>query len=154
MLLNRMWSRGPLCLSRRSIASQSICNRLAIIGGGKMAEAIVNALNTNKVQSLSQILVIDPSASRLAFLREKYIGIKTSEKYERIKGADLVILAVKPQHVSLVAESLPDDALSSSLLLSIVAGATIDTLRTKFKTDRLVRSMPNTPAAIMEGITV
>jgi len=119
-----------------------------------MAEAIVNALNTNKVQSLSQILVIDPSASRLAFLREKYIGIKTSEKYERIKGADLVILAVKPQHVSLVAESLPDDALSSSLLLSIVAGATIDTLRTKFKTDRLVRSMPNTPAAIMEGITV
>ena len=141
---------------RRGVSSDtgSICSKLAIVGGGRMAEAIVNALATTKLQKLQQIIVIDPNLSRLAYLRDKYLGIKTTDKYDKLKGSDLVILAVKPQHVSNVAESLADDVLGDSLLLSIVAGATIDTLKTKFRTDRIVRSMPNTPAAIMEGITV
>lgn len=150
------------CIVRRQLSAgqpmqaggKSLCSKLTIIGGGKMAEAILNALHTQKIQKMADILVIDPNAARLGYLREKYLGLKVTEKYEKLKGSEIVILAVKPQHVAQVADSLNDDSMGGSLLLSIVAGATIDTLRSKFKTDRIVRSMPNTPAAIMEGITV
>jgi len=119
-----------------------------------MAEAILNALHTMKIQRMGDILVVDPNHSRLGYLREKYLGLKTTDKYEKLQGSEIIILAVKPQHVSNVAEAIPDDSVGGALLLSIVAGAPIETLRSKFKTERIVRSMPNTPAAIMEGITV
>jgi pyrroline-5-carboxylate reductase len=61
---------------------------------------------------------------------------------------------VKPQNVKTVAANLDGSSLDDTLLVSIMAGVTIDELKSEFKTDRIVRSMPNTPAAILEGITV
>lgn len=119
-----------------------------------MAEAILNALHTRRIQKMTDVLVCDPNIERLGYLREKYLGLKTTEKLDKLKGSDVVILAVKPQHTQHVSDSLGDDSLGGSLLLSIVAGATLNTLKQQFRTDRVIRSMPNTPASILEGITV
>ena len=152
---------GPSSLRFLALASKqasggpsSVCSKLTLIGGGKMAEAILNALLTKKIQRLQDIMVVDPNGERLAYLREKFIGVKTATSFDKIKGSDIVVLAVKPQHVDQVANGLADDSLGGALVLSIVAGCTIQTLKDKFRTERVIRSMPNTPASILEGITV
>ena len=117
-----------------------------------MSEAILKALLMSN-QDMSKVVVIDIGTERLAFLRETY-GVQTSLDSSSIGGSEVVILAVKPQNVTQVAEGLLPSALGDALLLSIVAGCTITTLKSQFKTNRLVRSMPNTPASILEGITV
>ena len=130
----------------------SLCPRLGILGGGKMAEALINALNSKGVQDSTKIAVYDPHIERLNYLKETY-DIEICESVQGVvDNSEIVILAVKPQHVHTVSAHLnfPND----SLLLSIVAGCPIKQLSTEFKTDKIVRSMPNTPAMILEGITV
>jgi pyrroline-5-carboxylate reductase len=59
------------------------------------------------------------------------------------------MVSVKPQHVSALAASLTEPV--TGVVTSVVAGCTIDTLREEFKTDKIVRCMPNTPASVLEG---
>jgi pyrroline-5-carboxylate reductase len=117
-----------------------------------MAEAIINALSKNDTQRMTDVTVYDVSENRVEYLQKEY-GIKGCDNIEEgIADADVVFLSVKPQNVSAVAKSLATPP--KGLLLSIVAGCTIDRLRTEFRTDRIVRSMPNTPAMVLEGMTV
>lgn len=101
---------------------------------------------------MEDITVYDVNTQRLQFIQEEYnVKVSTSVD-EAVKGASISILAVKPQNVDSVAQSLCEPL--SGLLLSIVAGCTIDKLEKSFKTDKVVRSMPNTPAMVLEAITV
>jgi pyrroline-5-carboxylate reductase len=128
----------------------SMCTKLAVIGGGQMAEAILSSLQ--KVQTMSDVHVFDIHKKRIQFLHEKY-GITISPTLaDCIQDAEIAVLAVKPQNVDEVAAQVVDPP--SGMLLSIVAGCTIDNLREKFKTNMICRTMPNTPAMISEGITV
>eukprot|EP01038_Epipyxis_sp_PR26KG_P010256 gene10256-13793_t len=131
---------------------ESFCSKLALLGGGQMSEAILNALKIKGAQSMKDVWVYDVSEERLSFLSKSF-GISCADSAQDcINNADLVLLAVKPQNVNSLALSLTNPP--TGLLLSIVAGLTIAEMREKFKTDKLIRSMPNTPAMVLEGITV
>ena len=67
-------------------------------------------------------------------------------------NADVTLLSVKPQNVDSIAAAIT--TAPKGLILSIVAGCTIDHLKEVFKTNNIVRSMPNTPAMVMEAMTV
>jgi pyrroline-5-carboxylate reductase len=126
--------------------------KLYVIGGGNMAEAIINALSKSGAQSMSDVTVYDISDNRIDHLQKTY-GVKACANIEDgMVDADVVFLSVKPQNVSSVAKSLAKPP--KGLLLSIVAGCTIDRLKAEFRTDKIVRSMPNTPAMVLEGMTV
>jgi pyrroline-5-carboxylate reductase len=117
-----------------------------------MAEAIINSLMVSNKQSSNKISVYDINEERRGYLQAQY-GVHTcSTADEAVKDADIVILAVKPQNVVASARSLSSPP--SGVILSIVAGCTIETLAQHFKTELLIRSMPNTPAMVLEGITV
>ncbi len=128
--------------------------KIAFIGPGVMAEAMLSGIINNKLTDPANILASGPLEDRNAELKDKY-GIQTfSNNNKAVALADVVILSVKPQRLEKVLEGLQGSVKKNTLVLSIVAGASIAKISRLLKHDKVVRSMPNTPAQIGEGITV
>ncbi len=127
--------------------------RVAFIGGGVMGEAMVKSLLSNGVVVPEDITVSDIAQQRRKALADRYGVRVTDDNRAVVKGADVVILAIKPQELSKILEELKG-LLSRQLVLSIVAGASLANLQRGLDYMRLVRAMPNMPAQIGEGITM
>jgi pyrroline-5-carboxylate reductase len=127
---------------------------IAFIGPGVMAEAMIGGLIRQQVASPGSILAAGPRLEPLEELHQKYGIAFTTDNPAAARQANLVVLSVKPQRLSKVLEGLRGCIQPSSLVLSIVAGASIDKISEGLGHNRVVRSMPNTPAQIGEGITV
>lgn len=116
-----------------------------------MAEAILAGL-LNHGHPASHLRYSEPSSERLEYMQSKYPAITQifQDNAQAIEGADVVILAVKPQVMANVVKNLP--VTSDQLVISIAGGiATPDILRWQPQITALVRCMPNTPALIGEG---
>ena len=129
-------------------------NKIALIGAGNMGEAIIGGLLRNGVAAPQNILASDALAERVNELKSRYGISPYTENVAAASKADVVILAIKPQMLTKVLAGLKGNIQSSALVLSIVAGASMQTLSEGLDHPFLVRSMPNTPAQIGEGITV
>lgn len=127
---------------------------VSFIGGGNMGEAIIASLLNKKVVSPAEVVVSDINLERLDYLYEKYGVNTTGKNVLALNEADVVLLAVKPQILATVMEELKGKLKYSQLLLSIVAGAGTEKLRNGLDHKKIVRSMPNTPAQIGEGMSV
>jgi len=128
--------------------------KIAFIGGGNMGEAILAALIKKEMVEASGVTVADVKPDRRQYLNEKYAVRVVARNTPAVKGAEVVILAVKPQNLSDVLTELSGEIKPEQLVLSIIAGARLATMSTGFKHDRIVRAMPNTPGQIGAGITV
>jgi pyrroline-5-carboxylate reductase len=127
--------------------------KISFIGGGMMGEAIIKSLLAKKMAKPADITASDVSSVRRDILKKNY-GIKAvAGNKEAVKGAEVVVLAVKPQELAKVLGELKGLS-SQQLVLSIVAGATLETIHEGLGHSRLVRAMPNMPAQIGEGMTV
>ncbi len=125
--------------------------KIAFIGGGNMASALIAGLAGKG----SSIHVVDPNEAALSRLREQY-GVSSAGAIDGAVGAaDVIVLAVKPQQMREVAAALlPHMAGAAPLVLSIAAGIRgADLARWLGGYRAIVRSMPNTPALIGQGIT-
>lgn len=128
--------------------------KLAFIGGGVMAEAILTGVLRDGVSAPAEITVADIIAPRLDELRERHGIAVTRDNAEAADGADLVILAVKPQNLLEVLDGLSGAVAERQTVLSIVAGATIGVIANRLNRQTIVRAMPNTPGQLGEGVTV
>lgn len=129
--------------------------RIAFIGGGNMAGALISGL-VNKLAAPTQIHVIDLNSDSLQNLVTRY-GVSTSLSIEQaasyLRGADLIVLAVKPQQLHKVAASLSPH-IQSQIVLSVAAGIrAADLSRWLGGYQKIVRAMPNTPAMIGLGMS-
>jgi pyrroline-5-carboxylate reductase len=127
---------------------------IAIIGMGVMGEAIFLGLVNKQVIAVENIFAADPQKDRLRELEEKYHLKSKPDNATAVKDADVVILCVKPQKLTDVIQSLQRKIKPQALVLSIIAGATVDSLITGLGHPSVVRAMPNTPAQIGQGMTV
>jgi pyrroline-5-carboxylate reductase len=127
---------------------------ISLIGSGVMAEAIISGLLRKQVTSAEKIHAADPRLDRGEELKNQYGIIPFSDNIAAVAKADVVILSVKPQRISLVLKGLKSVIPPEALVLSIVAGATIENISSGLAHQNVVRAMPNTPAQIGEGITV
>jgi len=123
-----------------------------------MAEAMIKGLISAGFVEAKSIFVSDVVPDRLEFLHSEYKVKTTSNNRELVEKSDILILAVKPQVVKKVIENIRDLIDAKKLLVSIAAGVSIATILTVLKTgqDRkynVVRTMPNTPALVQEGVT-
>jgi len=126
---------------------------ITFVGPGAMAEAMISGLIRQGLAEPEHLLVTGPRVQRVEQLREKF-GVRAfTDNAEAASKADVVVLSVKPQRLSGVMKGLKTIR-PEALVLSIIAGATIRKLSTGLKHHAIVRSMPNTPAQIGEGITV
>lgn len=127
---------------------------IAFIGSGVMAEAMIKGLINRELVTGAQIIATDPRQERGHELVARYGLSYTPDNAEAARGADIVILATKPQVISQVAESVDGAAGKARFILSILAGVRISTLADGMGNANIVRAMPNTPAQIGQGFTV
>jgi pyrroline-5-carboxylate reductase len=128
--------------------------KVSFIGGGNMGEAILAALIRQDLCQAGDITVHDASPARMEWLVKTYAISSASDNSEAIAGADVVVLAVKPQNLGEVMAELKGKLNPGQLVLSIVAGKNMATLAEGLEHRSIVRAMPNTPAQIGKGITV
>ncbi|WP_139652657.1 pyrroline-5-carboxylate reductase [Raoultibacter phocaeensis] len=139
--------------------SVSESTRIALIGGGKMGEAIMGgwiASAQAPADALSAVnfTVANPGMPRREYLERAY-GVSTVAQACEIRAADIVVLAVKPQVMMGMLETIAAvPAYRGCLFVSIAAGMTTERLQAALPMDaRLVRTMPNTPLLVGAGAT-
>ncbi|MCD6552998.1 MAG: pyrroline-5-carboxylate reductase [Anaerolineae bacterium] len=128
--------------------------RLAFIGSGTMAEAMIKVVLDKALMSPKQIIGSGPREERGQELRSRYGIEATTDNREAARTADIVVLSVKPQVLPTVLAELHGCIMPEALVLSIVAGRTMATIAADLTHAAIVRAMPNTPAQIGEGMTV
>ncbi|MDO4431586.1 MAG: pyrroline-5-carboxylate reductase [Lonepinella koalarum] len=127
---------------------KSIC----FIGGGNMAQAIIFGL-LNKGYPPEKITVCDPNEEKRTLFSVR--GVQVSPpNIERVKSAEVIVFAVKPQAAAEVCESLSSVDFSDKLLISIMAAISCKKLTALLSNaNHIVRVMPNTPALVSEGMS-
>ena len=127
---------------------------IAFIGAGAMAEAMINGLLTKHLVDPGAITASHPRQRRAEDLHAR-CGIRTTiENRTAAREAQIVILSVKPQVLRTIFRDLRGAIRSDALVLSIVAGARLESITQELRHPAAVRSMPNTPAQVGEGMTV
>ena len=128
--------------------------QLAFIGAGAMGEALIGGLLAAGRVAPGQVTATDARPERLEEVRGRF-GIQAAAgNRAAARGADVVVLAVKPQVLPAVLAELRGELRPAALALSIVAGATVESIAAGVGHRAVVRTMPNTPAQIGEGMTV
>jgi len=152
--------------------------KLSFIGCGVMAEAIIAGLLSKNLVKPEQVVGSHPRAERREELQEKY-GIRVFENNreavghhtcaasvgttaaehatsasDKEAGSSIVMLTVKPQRLSAIMSELREVVQPHQLVISIVAGARVETIADALQNRSIARAMPNTPAQIGEGMTV
>ena len=144
------------------VAANPLANaRLAFIGLGVMAEAIAAGLLRKGLVTPEQMVGSHPRAARREELYAKY-GIQMFDaNREAVEAAyptdsdagSIVILAIKPQRLAKVLSELKGSIHKDQVVVSIVAGAKIETIADELLHGAVIRTMPNTPAQVGEGVT-
>src|SRR4051812_39521211 len=129
----------------------STADAIAFIGGGNMAGAIIGGLIRDGL-SAAQIEVVEPVAEARAKLQAQFGVIAQEHATPALARAGLVVWAVKPQTFKEAARQARPHT-GKALHLSVAAGIRSDSIAQWLATERVVRSMPNTPALIGKGIT-
>lgn len=128
--------------------------KIAFIGSGAMAEAMISGLIRQGLSRPENLATADTRLERVDELHEKYGTRPFTDNREAAHESDVVVLSVKPQRLTEVLKGLKGAVPAHALVLSIVAGAKISKISHGLGHKAVVRSMPNTPAQIGKGITV
>ena len=128
--------------------------KIAFIGGGTMAEAIIGGVLSARVAEPRDISVGEPIADRRRYLANNYGVLARGDNLEAAAGADLVVLAIKPQDLPKVSEGLKGNLAADQAGVSIIAGAKVSTLADSLGHGPVIRVMPNTPAQIGQGMSL
>ena len=121
--------------------------KLAIVGAGVMGSAILDTIITRKIFPANTILVIDLDQKKLTRLKKLKVQISTNPA--DAADAKIILLAIKPQQLSTACKNWTTNA----LVISILAGTKITSLKKITGSVKIARAMPNTPAQISAGIT-
>ncbi len=127
---------------------------IAFIGAGVMGEAMIKGVLSQKLVKPEQITAADPHEARLKELKKAYGINYTTSNAAAVQKAEVLVLSVKPQVMDKVLPELRGRVDGVRLIVSIAAGVTLKAISSSLLNARVVRSMPNTPAQIGQGITV
>lgn len=128
--------------------------KLGFIGAGNMAKAMMGGILKNKLLLPKEVIASDLYLPGLEQTKEE-LGISvTTDNKEVVKIAEVVILSVKPQFYASVIEEIREFVTAEQIIVTIAPGQTLEHLQELFgKPVKIVRTMPNTPALVGEGIT-
>lgn len=128
--------------------------QIGFIGGGNMASSLIGGLVSNGYPA-NKITVSDLDDQKLAYLSEKFGVNSTQDSNAMAADVDILVLAVKPQHMQVVAEAVKAATQARRpVVVSIAAGIRVEALNNWLGGDMpIVRCMPNTPALVKTGAT-
>lgn len=126
--------------------------RIAFIGAGNMAASLIGGLRAKGLDA-DRIRASDPGAETRARVNAEH-GIDVfADNADAVQGADVVVLAVKPQAMKAVCEALRPSLAPNQLVVSIAAGITCASMTRWLGAQPIVRCMPNTPALLRQGVS-
>ncbi len=125
-------------------------NSVCFLGAGNMGEALIKGyLN---VVPANKIAFLENNNERASYINTTY-NIKNLENISEINNYDVLIVALKPQSIPDVMPALSKDIKKSVIIISIVAGVSINYYQKYFSENKILRVMPNTPCLINKGIS-
>ena len=127
---------------------------IAVVGAGHIAGALIGGMVRSKLLPAKNIVAARRNSSALAELHKKW-GVRTAtDNAKAIEGADIVVLAVKPQMAKAVMEGLAGAVRKNQLVISVMAGITTASISKALRVEGpVVRAMPNTPCLVDAGAT-
>jgi pyrroline-5-carboxylate reductase len=159
---------NPRWLSSATSSSDALFDKIAFIGTGKMAHAMIAPLINKGYQPEDQVAIYDVSTKAMKGIQKTFPNVQMAQSIgEVVSDADFIVLAVKPQNINAAFwEQFPPKSATSSggaddelrlrddaTLLSICAGTPMKDFAPS-GVQKIVRSMPNTPSMIGQGMTV
>ena len=128
--------------------------KILIIGGGNMGLTYARGFLKSRIVDTNSLFVLEKSQQKAEELQSLDIGRIYGSPGPYIKEMDLIVLAVKPQDSSAVFKSVQPFLDDQQLILSIMAGIKIKSIRRGLGLTKIIRAMPNLPAQIGTGMTV
>lgn len=127
---------------------------IGFIGCGNMAQAMIGGIVGSKLVQPEHVIASNPSTEKLNYVKNKY-GIRiASSNSELASFVDILILAVKPYLYGKVIDEIKDLVKEDIIIVTIAAGIDIKYIENRFgRNIKVVRSMPNTPALVGEGMS-
>ena len=128
---------------------------VAILGAGNIGRSLIGGMLKGDEFDPSRIRATRRNTAALQELHDQFPGITVmSDNVEAVKGATVVVLAIKPQHAWYVIDEIKDHVNGNAMIVSVLAGLTADALEEAFgKELAVIRTMPNTPMIVDEGAT-
>lgn len=129
-------------------------DRIGFIGAGNMASAIIGGMVQSKFIAPQNIYISDHHEDKMESLKSKYNINVCRDNIELVEKCDVIVLAVKPHSYKPVIESIREYVKNNTLVITIAAGLNLNYVKSIFKKDiKIIRTMPNTPALVGEGMT-
>jgi pyrroline-5-carboxylate reductase len=140
--------------SHKPAEKQLAVRKLALIGAGKLGEALLSGILSSQLVSASHVEATVAHQPRADLLAEKY-GIRAhTENARAVAGADLVLLALKPQQVRGFLHEVKKHLRKDAVIISAAASVTTALIERELgHPARVIRAMPNTPCLIRQGMT-
>ena len=127
--------------------------RLALLGGGKMGQALLGGLLASGWRQPDEIIVTARRKERLEELASKYEVQTSTDNAAAVAGAEVIVIAVKPQDMESLLSEVSSQITPDQTLLSFVAAISTDFIENRLEYQvPVVRAMPNTPSVVHEGM--
>ena len=128
--------------------------KIGFIGTGNMGSSIIKGILSSKFEKSENINIFDLDKEKVNNLVKEYgVNAVNSEK-ELAKNCNIIILSVKPHIIPVVLKNLSGNVKKDTIILTIAAGISISVIENALGEDKkVVRTMPNTPAQVLSGMT-
>ena len=127
--------------------------KLAVLGTGKMGQALVAGLLGSGWRQPGEITATARSPERISELGGRYGVEATLDNAYAVAGADVIVLAVKPQDIDALLSEISDHVTPQQTILSVVAAIPTTHIESRLSNAvPVVRAMPNTPSLVHEGV--
>lgn len=128
--------------------------KLGFIGCGNMASAMIGGILQKKLIPANNIIVSDVNETNLLTAYNQFGILTTTDNLDVVQKSDYIVLSVKPQFYETVITQIKEVLTKEQVIITIAPGKTLSWLESAFgKEIKLVRTMPNTPALVGEGMT-
>lgn len=128
--------------------------KIGFIGTGNMGSSIIKGILSSKFEKSENINIFDLDKEKVNNLVKEYgVNVVNSEK-ELAENCNIIILSVKPHIIPIVLKNLSGNVKKDTIILTIAAGISISVIENALGEDKkVVRTMPNTPAQVLSGMT-
>jgi len=128
--------------------------KILIVGGGNMGQSFAKSFVNNYITDAENFAVLEKDVDKHEALQKIGINLIYDNPDNYIENADLVVLAVKPQSFPKLAAELKNFISNEQVVLSIMAGIDIETIKNLLGVEKIIRAMPNIAAQIGKGMSV
>ncbi len=147
------WSLNRGKIKRNYKKMEAFKMRLGFIGAGNMAQAIIGGIIKNGLVDKAEIIASAATQKTIDKVKSEY-GINVTLDNREVAKADILFLAVKPVYYQSVIEEIRDIKTEGQIIVTIAAGKSLEWVAEAYGDERkIIRTMPNTPALVGEGIT-